>query len=83
MAWSQVAIPQGMPFLPGVQQAQVHQPLVPKDFRSIDFEVGPASNRSSMLMSVGEGNPIHARLVSVGDSEQSVSVGWPSLDLCA
>lgn len=55
MVWSQVAIPQGMPFLPGVQQAQVHQPLVPKDFRSIDFEVGPASNRSSMLMSVGEG----------------------------
>ncbi|MEK9983661.1 MAG: hypothetical protein VW879_02870 [Opitutae bacterium] len=52
---AQVAIPEGMPFIPGVNQPQIHHPVIPKDFRAIDFEVGPTSNRSSINASVAEG----------------------------
>ena len=52
----QVTIPRNLPLMPGVgQEAIFKQPAMRKDFRAVDFEVGPASNRSSMLMSVGEG----------------------------
>ena len=52
----QVSIPRNLPFVPELGQDPVlEQQITPKDFRSIDFEVGPTSNRSSMLMEVGQG----------------------------
>lgn len=52
----QVTIPRNLPLMPSVDQEAIFtQPAMRKDFRAVDFEVGPASNRSSMLMSLGEG----------------------------